>query len=70
MLLDRRVVYRTLNQQQIPVPRHVICSRDGWEGRGIDIAIEGDDFVEVNGVRIEKPFVEKPVDADDHNIHI
>eukprot|EP00985_Skeletonema_marinoi_P012906 scaffold6316_cov113-Skeletonema_marinoi.AAC.7 len=31
---------------------------------------EHDDHIEVNGVTINKPFVEKPVDADDHNIAI
>lgn len=32
--------------------------------------VEYDDHIEVNGVTIHKPFVEKPVDADDHNIAI
>jgi inositol hexakisphosphate/diphosphoinositol-pentakisphosphate kinase len=32
--------------------------------------IENDDNIIVNGVTISKPFVEKPVDADDHNIAI
>ena len=31
---------------------------------------EHDDYIVVNGVDIHKPFVEKPVDADDHNIAI
>jgi inositol hexakisphosphate/diphosphoinositol-pentakisphosphate kinase len=31
---------------------------------------EHDDYIEVNGVDIHKPFVEKPIDADDHNIAI
>lgn len=31
---------------------------------------EHDDHIEVNGVVIHKPFVEKPIDADDHNIAI
>lgn len=32
--------------------------------------MEGDDHVEVNGVVFNKPFVEKPVSAEDHNIYI
>jgi hypothetical protein len=30
--------------------------------------VEDDDHVEVNGVVFNKPFVEKPVSAEDHNI--
>jgi inositol hexakisphosphate/diphosphoinositol-pentakisphosphate kinase len=30
--------------------------------------LEFDDHVEVNGVTFNKPFVEKPVSAEDHNI--
>ncbi len=32
--------------------------------------VEADDYIVVNGVTLTKPFVEKPVDADDHNIYI
>lgn len=58
----------------IPVPRHIIVSRDmgagGEAGPEPDGFVEGDDWVELNGVRIEKPFVEKPVSGEDHNIWI
>lgn len=32
--------------------------------------IEGEDHVEVNGAVFPKPFVEKPVSAEDHNVYI
>ena len=32
--------------------------------------VETEDYVEMNGVRIEKPFVEKPASGEDHNVFI
>ena len=32
--------------------------------------VEGEDHVEVNGEVFQKPFVEKPVSAEDHNVYI
>ena len=32
--------------------------------------IETDDLLEVNGLSFHKPFVEKPIDAENHNIYI
>jgi len=76
-LMDRRKVYDLLEKSGIDVPRHVYVSRDGYvsEGSGSGTGIiqeleEFDDHIEVNGMTINKPFVEKPVDADNHNVHI
>ena len=36
----------------------------------VNTLVEHDDHVEVNGVVFNKPFVEKPVSAEDHNIYM
>jgi hypothetical protein len=73
MLQDRRRVYDHLEASGIDVPRHVYLSRDGYVSTGTgdgcnkcsDMQVkEFDDHIEVNGVCIHKPFVEKPVDAE------
>ena len=78
LLKDRRKVYDMLEASGIDVPRHVYLSKDDYvstgtgDGNGArDKEVkEFDDHIEVNGVTIDKPFVEKPIDADDHNIAI
>lgn len=77
-LKDRRKVYDLLEASGIDVPRHIYLSRDGYTSTGTgdgngnsdQDVLEFDDHIEVNGVTINKPFVEKPIDADDHNIAI
>ena len=77
-LQDRRHVYDLLEASGIDVPRHVFLSQDGYKSTGSGdgnkegetMVEEFDDHIEVNGISIHKPFVEKPVDADDHNIAI
>lgn len=76
VMKDRRKVYDLLEESGIDVPRHVYMSRDGYTSNGNGVGtndqelIEHDDDIVVNGIRIKKPFVEKPIDADDHNIAI
>ncbi|CAM9729221.1 unnamed protein product, partial [Discosporangium mesarthrocarpum] len=82
-LMDRICVYDQLRKEGIATPRHVYMRRirldpndkrgyQPGEGEEIDVdeMEEQEDAIIVNGVRIEKPFVEKPADAEDHNIHI
>ena len=66
-LKDRRLVYETLAKAGVPTPRHVALNRDSDVEQTLE---EYDDYIVVNGTKVEKPFVEKPVDSDDHNIYI
>lgn len=68
-LMDRRLVYEVLQSCDIPVPRHVYVNRDEHD-EDHNVLEEFDDYIVINGTQINKPFVEKPVDADDHNIYI
>jgi hypothetical protein len=70
VLLDRRDVLSALARNNIPVPRSVWCSRDGYNGAPEPVVVEGPDFITVNGQRLDKPFVEKPASAEDHNVYI
>jgi len=89
-LLDRRLVYKRLQEHDIPVPNHLVVNRNDYikkgelrkKPKGDEVALpdkptfepEGFDqdegYVELKGHRIYKPFVEKPANAEDHNIFI
>merc|ERR1711971_137237 len=64
---DRRMVYQILENAGIEIPRYAILDRDDLQKNCL---VEQDDHVEVNGVVFNKPFVEKPVSAEDHNIYV
>ncbi|GIL60527.1 hypothetical protein Vafri_15073, partial [Volvox africanus] len=71
VLLDRRKVYRLLQDSSIPVPKHIVVSREGLEpGASPGEFMEADEYVELNGERIYKPFVEKPASGENHNIWV
>eukprot|EP00884_Botryococcus_braunii_P003822 jgi/Botrbrau1/13440/Bobra.0082s0044.1 len=72
LLLDRRKVYQQLQDNGILTPAHIIVSRDNLPPGQLDPEgfVETEDYVEMNGVQIHKPFVEKPSNAEDHNIYI
>ncbi|XP_063101576.1 inositol hexakisphosphate and diphosphoinositol-pentakisphosphate kinase 2 isoform X9 [Cavia porcellus] len=66
---DRREVYSILQAEGILLPRYAILNRDPNNPKECNL-IEGEDHVEVNGEVFQKPFVEKPVSAEDHNVYI
>jgi inositol-hexakisphosphate/diphosphoinositol-pentakisphosphate 1-kinase len=67
ILRSRVRFYEVLKAHGIPTPVHVIVDRDGPSPPTV---IEMEDSIEVNGVKLVKPFVEKPFDAENHDIHI
>ncbi|XP_075677723.1 inositol hexakisphosphate and diphosphoinositol-pentakisphosphate kinase 2 isoform X3 [Dermatophagoides pteronyssinus] len=66
---DRRKVYKTIKDSGIELPRYVVLDRDSSDPNE-GILIESEDSIEVNGIVFNKPFVEKPISAEDHNIYI
>ncbi|XP_077562002.1 inositol hexakisphosphate and diphosphoinositol-pentakisphosphate kinase isoform X9 [Haemaphysalis longicornis] len=66
---DRRKVYSMLEDAGIELPRYAVLDRESTDEKQREL-VEGEDHVEVNGVTFNKPFVEKPISAEDHNIYI
>ncbi|XP_057869878.1 inositol hexakisphosphate and diphosphoinositol-pentakisphosphate kinase VIP2 isoform X4 [Cryptomeria japonica] len=66
LLHDRR---KRLAKYGIPTPCYALVNRD-YPCQELDYFVEEEDFVEVHGKRILKPFVEKPVHGDDHSVMI
>ncbi|KAJ6845063.1 inositol hexakisphosphate and diphosphoinositol-pentakisphosphate kinase 2-like isoform X3 [Iris pallida] len=69
LLHDRRKVYERLEMFGVPVPNYALVNRE-YPDQELDYFVEQEDFVEVHGKRFWKPFVEKPIDGDNHSIMI
>jgi inositol-hexakisphosphate/diphosphoinositol-pentakisphosphate 1-kinase len=63
-IMDRIKVYQILKEAGIEQPRYAIKHEDEKD------VIEQEDQIEIRGQVFNKPFVEKPINADDHNIYI
>ena len=65
IIIDRRKVYSILQENDIDVPKYYVVDRESG-----DDVIEMDDTLDIKGCTISKPFVEKPVSAEDHSIYV
>lgn len=54
---------RILEDNRIPIPKHLVLDRT----RGDEVN-ETDDAIEIGGQMMKKPFVMKPIDAEDHDV--
>lgn len=69
ILCSRSAVYRTLQDWYIPCPDYIAIDHKSIpEGSGI--LVENENFLIYKGKKICKPFVEKPENADRHDIWI
>lgn len=66
---DRRKVYKILEEADIELPRYAVLDRDSANPEDREL-VESDDHIEVANFVFNKPFVEKPISAEDHNICI
>lgn len=69
VLQDRREVYSILDKECIAHPRYAVLNRSAQNETEFEFT-ETEDSIEVAGDVFQKPFVEKPVDAEDHNVYI
>ncbi|KAG9393542.1 Histidine phosphatase superfamily [Carpediemonas membranifera] len=69
-LQDRREVYSRLKGAKIPVARHFAVSRDRMDIDEADVVFDGSTLSFRGFQTLQTPFVEKPVDGEDHNVWI
>lgn len=74
ILLDRRRVYALLKENQVLCPNALVVERSGENhdlvGYTPDQFVESEDFIKLGNEKMSKPFVEKPLNAEDHNVCI
>ena len=63
-IFNRGKIYEVCDEFQIPSPKHIIVDTSK------ENVTEELDYIEYRGVRLDKPFVEKPLDSERHDIRI
>lgn len=66
ILRDRYLVYEKLREFSIPTPNYAYVKNH----HNPNLFTETEDYILWDGQKIYKPFVEKPVDGDNHNINV
>lgn len=61
-------MYNILKSNNIPTVPYIFADRSP-NSPELQL-VEEYDYIIINGERIDKPFVEKPVSGEDHNIYI
>ena len=67
VLENRYDIYNILERNNIPTPRHLYVDRSRTP---LPVVEEHPDYIVIDGVRLDKPLVEKPYDGEDHNVTI
>jgi len=66
LLRNRLSIKQKLLEHNIPTPKWALLDRNNPTHK----VLEYNEKVIVNGITINKPFVEKPIDAENHNVYL
>jgi len=68
-LLDRKLMYQIFDEYNIPSPRHLFIERTP-DMKLLTEYVQTTEYLEIKNAKLYKPFVEKPLNAEDHNVRI
>jgi Histidine phosphatase superfamily (branch 2)/Diphosphoinositol pentakisphosphate kinase 2 N-terminal domain/RimK-like ATP-grasp domain len=70
LLQDRMLVYKKLRELGVPTPNFAAVLRSAPDEPGSPVVREVGDALYIGNKRLVKPFVEKPLDADNHDVWV